>query len=157
MTIGKKCQLNFRRWKADRWVVFEHRGGGRPRLCVQMILPVHVLLAKAAAYLFQTNSKRSGIRHTRYLWRRRCRAELKTERVALLYEVSTNPSDHFLEPRAARGLPPIHPLPSPPTPHLNSRKEASSPEGLNPRHQVRLKARVRETKWKSVRLWVMPL
>lgn len=59
--------------------------------------------------------------------------------------------------QGSQGLPPIQPLPPPSTPHLNSRKEASSPEGLNPRHQVRLKARVREIKWKSVHLLVMPL
>lgn len=43
MTIGKKCQLNFGRWKADGVSVFEHRGEGRTCLSMHMIfLFVHV-------------------------------------------------------------------------------------------------------------------
>lgn len=57
---------------------------------------------EAAAHLFQRNSKGSGIGHIRYLWRCRYRAELKPELVAILYDVSTNPSDNFPEPTAAR-------------------------------------------------------
>lgn len=145
MTTGKKWQLNFRGWKAQEWVVFEQRGGSRTCLRADDFVCARDVSQEAAAHLWQRNAKGSGIGHSRYLGRCRCRAELETELVAILYEVSTHPSDMTPFPS------PVQPgicLWSLLSPHLPP--SASTAERWLPhvRGSVKLKARGREVKWK---------
>lgn len=55
------------------------------------MLLVHVVLAKKQQLICSRDSPQgSGIEHTRRLWRCSCRAELKTELVAILYKVNSS-------------------------------------------------------------------
>lgn len=106
---------------------------------------------EAAGHLLQRNSKGSGIGHARYLGRCRCRAELKTELVTILYAVSTNPSDMTTSPCT------VICLWSPLSPHLPPSTSTAERRLPHLRGSVRQKASMREIKWNCAHLLVTPL
>lgn len=85
----KKSPLNFRRWKADRGVVFAYRR--RQSTCMRVTVFVHDMSARKQQFVCpRATPKGSGIGHIRCLWRCKCTIELKTELAAIIYNMNSN-------------------------------------------------------------------